>query len=173
MPNAKIIPIRGEEPIRPRLVDDLEPDLLARLMEFWAFVQRRLAGDYCVDDLGFDPEFNDKVLMAMMRPLYKSWFRVEASGLENIPDTTGALVVANHSGVIALDAVMTQVALLDDHPSSYSISWIFGNTLPFRICNCRNLAQTIPRMDYTGFGLGIFRNQYFRNWDFNGWRLGV
>ena len=74
MPNAKIIPIRGEEPIRPRLVDDLEPDLLARLMEFWAFVQRRLAGDYCVDDLGFDPEFNDKVLMAMMRPLYKSWF---------------------------------------------------------------------------------------------------
>lgn len=116
MPNAKVIPIRGEEPIRPRLVEDLEPDLLTRLMEFWAFVQRRLAGDYAVDDLGFDPEFNDNVLMAMVRPLYRSWFRVETSGLENIPDVTGALVVANHSGVIALDAVMTQVALLDEHP---------------------------------------------------------
>ena len=131
MPNAKIIPIRGEEPIRPRLVDDLEPDLLARLMEFWAFVQRRLAGDYCVDDLGFDPEFNDKVLMAMMRPLYKSWFRVEASGLENIPDTTGALVVANHSGVIALDAVMTQVELLDDHPSHRHLRML-GSDLVFQ-----------------------------------------
>ncbi|MSO27194.1 MAG: acyltransferase family protein [Candidatus Nanopelagicales bacterium] len=54
--------------------------------------------------------------MALVRPLYKSWFRVEASGLENIPDAAGALVVANHSGVIALDAVMTQVALLDEHP---------------------------------------------------------
>ncbi len=131
MPNAKIIPIRGEEPIRPRLVDDLEPDLLARLMEFWAFVQRRLAGDYCVDDLGFDPEFNDKVLMAMMRPLYKSWFRVEASGLENIPDTTGALVVANHSGVIALDAVMTQVALLDEHPAHRHLRML-GSDLVFQ-----------------------------------------
>ncbi|MDA3021641.1 MAG: lysophospholipid acyltransferase family protein [Actinomycetota bacterium] len=97
-------------------MEDLEPDLLTRLMEFWAFVQRRLAGDYAVDDLGFDPEFNDNVLMAMVRPLYRSWFRVETSGLENIPDVTGALVVANHSGVIALDAVMTQVALLDEHP---------------------------------------------------------
>ena len=131
MPNAKVIPIRGEEPIRPRLVGDLEPDLLTRLMEFWAFVQRRLAGDYAVDDLGFDPEFNDNVLMAMVRPLYRSWFRVETSGLENIPDVTGALVVANHSGVIALDAVMTQVALLDEHPSRRHLRML-GSDLLFQ-----------------------------------------
>ncbi|MSX63105.1 MAG: hypothetical protein F2763_00215 [Actinobacteria bacterium] len=104
---------------------------MARLMEFWEFVQRRLAGDYSVDDFGFDPEFNDKVLMALVRPLYKSWFRVEASGLENVPDQTGALVVANHSGVIAFDAVMTQLALLDEHPAHRHLRML-GSDLVFQ-----------------------------------------
>ena len=131
MPNAKIIPIHGDDQIVPRLVADLEPDVMARLMEFWEFVQRRLAGDYSVDDFGFDPEFNDKVLMALVRPLYKSWFRVEASGLENVPDQTGALVVANHSGVIAFDAVMTQLALLDEHPAHRHLRML-GSDLVFQ-----------------------------------------
>jgi 1-acyl-sn-glycerol-3-phosphate acyltransferase len=130
LPNAKIIPIHGD-PIVPRLVADLEPDVMARLMEFWEFVQRRLAGDYSVDDFGFDPEFNDKVLMALVRPLYKSWFRVEASGLENVPGETGALVVANHSGVIAFDAVMTQLALLDEHPAHRHLRML-GSDLVFQ-----------------------------------------
>jgi 1-acyl-sn-glycerol-3-phosphate acyltransferase len=101
------------------------------MMEFWEFVQRRLAGDYSVDDFGFDPEFNDKVLMALARPLYKSWFRVEASGLENVPEETGALVVANHSGVIAFDAVMTQLALLDEHPAHRHLRML-GSDLVFQ-----------------------------------------
>ena len=104
---------------------------MARMMEFWEFVQRRLAGDYSVDDFGFDPEFNDKVLMALARPLYKSWFRVEASGLENVPEETGALVVANHSGVIAFDAVMTQLALLDEHPAHRHLRML-GSDLVFQ-----------------------------------------
>ena len=104
---------------------------MARMMEVWEFVQRRLAGDYSVDDFGFDPEFNDKVLMALARPLYKSWFRVEASGLENVPEETGALVVANHSGVIAFDAVMTQLALLDEHPAHRHLRML-GSDLVFQ-----------------------------------------
>ena len=35
----------------------------------------------------------------------------------NVPDSGGALVVANHSGVIPLDALMTAVALHDHHPA--------------------------------------------------------
>jgi 1-acyl-sn-glycerol-3-phosphate acyltransferase len=49
--------------------------------------------------------------------LYSTWFRVETRGLENIPDTGGALVVANHSGTLPLDAIMTCVALHDHHPA--------------------------------------------------------
>ena len=69
--------------------------------------------------------------MALVRPLYKSWFRVEASGLENVPDQTGALVVANHSGVIAFDAVMTQLALLDEHPAHRHLRML-GSDLVFQ-----------------------------------------
>jgi len=37
-------------------------------------------------------------------PLYKYWFRVEWEGLEKIPKTGGALLVANHAGAIPSDA---------------------------------------------------------------------
>jgi 1-acyl-sn-glycerol-3-phosphate acyltransferase len=42
---------------------------------------------------------------------------VEVRGIENIPTEGGALVVANHSGTIALDSLMTQVAVHDEHPA--------------------------------------------------------
>src|SRR5205823_11061362 len=53
---------------------------------------------------------------ALARSLYKRWFRVEVRGVENIPASGGALVVANHSGAVALDALMTAVAVHDEHP---------------------------------------------------------
>ncbi|MEL0249838.1 MAG: hypothetical protein VXA23_07665, partial [Actinomycetota bacterium] len=62
----------------------------------WSVLRERLAGEYAVDDFGFDPEFTDKVLLQAMRPLYRNWFRVEVSGIQSIPDQGGALVVANH-----------------------------------------------------------------------------
>jgi 1-acyl-sn-glycerol-3-phosphate acyltransferase len=37
-------------------------------------------------------------------PLYKYWFRVEWDGLEKIPTSGGALMVANHAGAIPSDA---------------------------------------------------------------------
>ena len=83
----------------------------------WSVLRERLAGEYVVDDFGFDPEFTDKVLLQAVRPLYRNWFRVEVSGIQSIPDQGGALVVAHHSGTIAVDSVMTQVAIHDEHPS--------------------------------------------------------
>jgi 1-acyl-sn-glycerol-3-phosphate acyltransferase len=82
-----------------------------------AFVRRRVTGEAEVDDFGFDAELTDQVLLAMMRPLYDRYFRVEVRGLENVPSEGGALVVANHSGTIPLDSVMTQIALRDKHPA--------------------------------------------------------
>lgn len=82
-----------------------------------AFLRRRLTGDYDVDDLGFDPHLTEHLLLPALRPLYDKWFRVQATGLGNVPDVGGALVVANHSGVVPLDALMTTVALHDHHPA--------------------------------------------------------
>ena len=93
------------------------PDWERKVAGALAFLRRRLTGDYEVDEFGFDPELTEKVLLAALRPLYEHYFRVEARGLENIPSEGGALVVANHSGTIPLDSVMTQIALLDHHPA--------------------------------------------------------
>ena len=87
------------------------------LAEWLDFLRRRLTGEYQVDDFGFDPELTDQVLLALMRPLYDKYFRVEVRGLQNVPSEGGALVVANHSGTIPLDSVMTQIALRDRHPA--------------------------------------------------------
>jgi 1-acyl-sn-glycerol-3-phosphate acyltransferase len=48
--------------------------------------------------------------------LYEKWFRIETVGMENIPDIGGALLVANHSGTVAVDALMTSVAVREHHP---------------------------------------------------------
>ncbi|MFE6778652.1 lysophospholipid acyltransferase family protein [Streptomyces sp. NPDC057702] len=81
------------------------------------FLRRRITGDYEVDDFGFDEELTDQVLMSLLRPVYESYFRVEVRGIENIPSTGGALIVANHSGTIPLDGLMLQVAVHDHHPA--------------------------------------------------------
>ncbi|WP_308249808.1 lysophospholipid acyltransferase family protein [Sphaerisporangium fuscum] len=112
--DARVIPITsarrhtGEE--RAAAVED-------RVTELLAFLRRRLAGEYEVDEFGFDPELNDKVLLELIRPLYRHWFRVETFGLPHVPEEGGALVVANHSGTVPVDALMLQVALHDDHPA--------------------------------------------------------
>ena len=93
--------------------DDVERHLAALL----AFVRRRLTGDYTVDEFGFDEDFTEHFYLPVLRPLYRSWFRVEVRGIDNIPAVGGGLVVANHSGTVAMDSLMTQVAVHDEHPA--------------------------------------------------------
>ncbi len=40
----------------------------------------------------------------LYEPVYRYWFRVEWEGLEKIPETGGALLIANHAGAIPSDA---------------------------------------------------------------------
>jgi 1-acyl-sn-glycerol-3-phosphate acyltransferase len=82
-----------------------------------SFLRRRLTGNYTVDEFGFDEDFTEHAYLPLLRPLYRKWFRVEVRGIENIPSEGGALVVANHSGTIAMDSLMTQVAVHDEHPA--------------------------------------------------------
>ncbi len=85
--------------------------------QLMAFLRRRLEGDYTVDEFGYDADLSENVLLPVLRPLYRQWFRVEVRGIENIPTEGGALVVANHSGTVAIDSLMTQVAVHDEHPA--------------------------------------------------------
>ncbi|MCG5215161.1 lysophospholipid acyltransferase family protein [Streptosporangium sp. KLBMP 9127] len=91
-----------------------EPPPDDRLAAALAFLRRRITGEYEVDEFGFDAELTDKVLLELLRPLYRHWFRVDTLGLPNVPAEGGALVVANHSGTVPVDALMLQVALHDE-----------------------------------------------------------
>ncbi len=91
-------------------------DIERRVAQVLAYIRRRVEGDYDVDDFGYDQDFTEHVFYPMLRPLYRRWFRVEVRGIENIPETGGALVVSNHSGTIALDSLMVQLAIHDEHP---------------------------------------------------------
>ncbi|ORW21145.1 hypothetical protein AWC18_09610 [Mycolicibacter nonchromogenicus] len=81
-----------------------------------AFLRERITGDYQVDEFGFDPHFNEAVVLPLLRVFFKDWFRVEVSGIENLPLDGPALVVANHAGVLPMDALMLSVAVHDHHP---------------------------------------------------------
>jgi 1-acyl-sn-glycerol-3-phosphate acyltransferase len=88
-----------------------------RLAGALAFVRRRIEGDYPVDGYGFDPELADALALPLFRTLYEHWFRVEVTGIDNVPDSGGALLVANHAGGIwPVDAAMTAVAVHTEHP---------------------------------------------------------
>ncbi|MFI6816826.1 lysophospholipid acyltransferase family protein [Nonomuraea sp. NPDC050310] len=105
--HARVIPITEA----PSYAKEGEPDPLAKAL---AFVRRRLTGEYEVDEFGYDPDLTDNLLMELARPIYRHWFRVETLGLDRLPDDSGALVVANHSGTLPIDALMMQVALHDE-----------------------------------------------------------
>jgi 1-acyl-sn-glycerol-3-phosphate acyltransferase len=96
-----------------------EPNELAqRVAAVAEFLRRRLTGDYEVDEFGFDLHLNDAIVLPLLRFVFKSWFRVEVSGVENLPKTGAALVVANHAGVLPFDGLMTSVAVHDKHPTN-------------------------------------------------------
>ncbi len=96
-----------------------EPNELAqRVSAISEFLRKRLTGDYIVDEFGFDPDLNNAVFLPILRTLFRNWFRVEVSGIENLPVDGAALIVANHAGVLPFDGLMTSVAVHDHHPTN-------------------------------------------------------
>ena len=68
------------------------------------------------DDFGADPRFA-QTLEPLIEFLYAVWWRVEATGTENVPGSGPGLVVANHSGVLPYDGLMVQLAIRHEHPA--------------------------------------------------------
>jgi len=114
---AKALVAQAGEALLDALVSRARPaDLEAKVAAVLTFLGRRLTGEYELDDFGFDAEFAEAVPLLLLRPLYRHWFRVEVRGIENLPRTGGALIVANHSGAIPIDALMASVAVHEEHP---------------------------------------------------------
>jgi 1-acyl-sn-glycerol-3-phosphate acyltransferase len=116
-----------------------EPDVWdERVAGAIAALRQRLTGDYEVDEFGFDKHLTDSVFLPLLRPLFRNWFRTEVVGAENIPTEGGALVVANHSGTIPLDAVMLAVGV---HEAAQRYLRLLGADLLFRMPVLSELAR--------------------------------
>ena len=92
---------------------------LNRLMEVAQFVyqQRELARrgpNFMVDDFGFDPAWTESLLIAF-KALYRDYWRVETTGVEHVPSSGRALLVANHAGVLPWDGTMIKTAVFTEH----------------------------------------------------------
>jgi 1-acyl-sn-glycerol-3-phosphate acyltransferase len=92
-------------------------------------VKRRFTGEYETDEWGLDWEFVDAV-----RPfftfLYKVYWRVETTGIENIPIEGRALLVANHSGQIPWDGTMVGTAVLTEHAAQRLVRTLYATWFP-------------------------------------------
>ena len=99
-------------------VEETPTELAKRIAGIAEFVRKRMMGDYTVDEFGFDQHLNDAIFLPLLRMLFKSWFRVEVSGIDNLPTDGAALIVANHAGVLPFDGLMASVAVHDHHPTN-------------------------------------------------------
>jgi 1-acyl-sn-glycerol-3-phosphate acyltransferase len=109
-----------------------QPGWRQRAAAVLRFAAAELAGDRETDEFGFDPEFNSRLLIPLARVLYRQWFRVRMRGLEHVPAEGAALVVANHSGTLPVDAVMLQAGLHDEHPAHRNLR-LLGADLVYEI----------------------------------------
>jgi 1-acyl-sn-glycerol-3-phosphate acyltransferase len=76
-----------------------------------------------VDDFGYDPVYETRV-KPFLDFLYSTYFRVEATGVENIPAEGRCLLVANHSGTLPFDGLMIRAAVKREHPNPRDVRWL-------------------------------------------------
>lgn len=89
-------------------VDTFEPDV-------WERIRTIDAGqnEYGYDPFGFDPEYL-KYVGPVAQWFYHSYFRCETHDIQRVPATGRVILIANHSGQIAIDGMMLGSALLFD-----------------------------------------------------------
>ena len=105
---------RGLEPLA---AAELAATALPRsLRESIARMARRMEGEYHEDEWGFDEEFAEAAY-PLFELLYDRWWRVEATGVENVPSHGRAMLVSNHAGsLFPFDASMITGAIMKQHP---------------------------------------------------------
>ena len=113
------------------------------------FVRRRFTGEYDTDPWGLDWE-----LLEAVRPiftfLYKVYWRVQANGLEHIPDYERALIVANHSGQLPFDGAMIAGTVMLEHPSQRLVRNLYADwfpSLPFLAPFLEKMGQSLASVE--------------------------
>jgi 1-acyl-sn-glycerol-3-phosphate acyltransferase len=75
-----------------------------------------LEPDRRVTDWGRSERVDKLIDRTLFGFLYHYWFRVGVEGIENVPASGGALLVANHGGALPPDGAMIAKAIAEEHP---------------------------------------------------------
>lgn len=129
---------------------------LNRVMELVQFMYKqqelaRRGANYEVDDFGFDPQWTESFLSAFM-VLYRDYWRVETTGVENVPATGRALLVSNHAGVLPWDGTMIKTAVFAEHPHPRHVRALVASLfmgMPMLSWFLRRTGQTVGHPDDT------------------------
>ena len=155
---APLLALQGVTELSSRLKQLTGRDVidLNRVMNFVQFLykQRELArrgADYAVDDFGFDPQWTESFLDVFM-VLYHDYWRVETTGVENVPANGRALLVANHAGVLPWDGTMIKTAVFAEHPHPRHVRALVAGLflgMPVLSWFLRRTGQTVGHPDDT------------------------
>jgi 1-acyl-sn-glycerol-3-phosphate acyltransferase len=80
-----------------------------------------LEPDRRVTDWGRSERVEGVVDRLVVHPLYHYWLRAEVEGIEHVPADGGALLIANHAGLLPLDALIVAKAVRAEHPRSRAV----------------------------------------------------
>jgi len=104
-------PLAGRSAERPRsgrvVIDERVRGELAHLTDSRAHEAHDVGAR---EDYGLDRAFRER-MAPLFRFLFEKYWRVDVTGLENVPETGGAILIGNHSGGLPFDATMIAYAL--------------------------------------------------------------
>jgi 1-acyl-sn-glycerol-3-phosphate acyltransferase len=80
-------------------------------------MRQKIPDPATLPDFGFDPDFLNKT-SPLLEFLWSRYFRVNLTGMEHVPSTGSALLVANHSGGLPYDGAMLMHATHRYHPAA-------------------------------------------------------
>ncbi len=108
-------------------------------------VRRRRTGEYDTDEWGLDWEFLD-VVRPFLAFLYKIYWRVETTGIDQIPIEGRTILVANHSGQLPWDGTMLTTAVMTEHPAQRLARTLYADwyaSVPFVSAWLVRMGQTV------------------------------
>lgn len=94
-----------------------DPAIKAGLAALAEAVRQKMPDPATLPDFGFDPQFLERTA-PVLEFLWTKYFRVRLMGMENVPASGAALLVANHSGGLPYDGAMLMHATHAHHPAA-------------------------------------------------------
>jgi 1-acyl-sn-glycerol-3-phosphate acyltransferase len=131
-------------------------------------VKRRSQGEYETDEWGMDSEFIETV-QPFLTFMYRTYWRVQTSGMDNIPSEGAALLTCNHSGQLPWDGAMLGTSIYLDHPAQRIVRSLYASwfpTLPFISSTLTKMGQALATVDngtrllQDGHLVGVFPEGY-------------